>query len=74
MKKLIYSLMARSEPPGRRCEEDFYSGEKPPSPDEFWSSRLGIPLEYPLLLPSGFIKHGWLENPRTEWRFKKENH
>ena len=20
-------------------------------------------------LPSGFIKHGWLENPRTEWRF-----
>ena len=20
-------------------------------------------------LPSGFIKHGWLENPRAEWRF-----
>ena len=20
-------------------------------------------------IPSGFIKHGWLENPRTEWRF-----
>ena len=20
-------------------------------------------------LPSGFIKHGWLENPRNEWMF-----
>ena len=23
-------------------------------------------------LPSGVIKDGWLENPRTEWRFKNE--
>ena len=23
---------------------------------------------------SGFIKHGWLENPRTEWSFEWENH
>ena len=22
-----------------------------------------------LFVPSGDIKHGWLENPRTEWRF-----
>ena len=21
-------------------------------------------------MPSGFIKHGWLENLRTEWRFR----
>ena len=21
-------------------------------------------------IPSGFIKHGWLENPRTDWRFR----
>ena len=21
------------------------------------------------MLPSGVIKHGWLENPRAEWRF-----
>ena len=21
-------------------------------------------------VPSGFIKHGWLENPRSEWRFQ----
>ena len=26
------------------------------------------------LLSSGVIKHGWLENPRTEWRFQCENH
>ena len=23
-------------------------------------------------LPSGVIKHGWLENPRTEWRFHRK--